>query len=159
MKNPYYDWWKVYKYWKIPKIHLAHIGKITWWYGLPISDKYYNKRFDIKISSLGKKDKMGSPRFEYNPYLCFTLFRTWQLIFIWNFVPYFKKDKNYDYELASELTWETIVWMTEYDKNLSEAIKCAGFWEYDSKKVTQIINLTRYGLDQHTRYLDEETIY
>ncbi len=113
--NPYHYWWKVRKYWKMPKFHLAHIGKVTWWFGLPCNREYYNKYFDCFISGLGWKDKYDVPRFEWDPYLCITFFRKWQIIFVWNYCPYFMKKENRLFEIeTSESTWTAIVGMAEY---------------------------------------------
>lgn len=159
--NPYYYWWKVRKFWKIPKLHLAHIGKITWFYGLPCRYDYYNRIFDVRLSGLGWKDKDDSPRFEWDPYLCFTFFRKWQIIFIWNFCRYFmkKEDPTY-YRLSSEQTWETILYMTNYDKNIADACHSVGFYKpYERcddpdyyippKSITMFRNLSGYGWEQY----------
>lgn len=159
--NPYYHWWKVHKYWKIPKIHLAHIGKVTWWHGLPIKLDYYSKYFDVKLSGLGWKDKYGFPDFEWDPYLAFTFFRKWQIIFIWNFCPYFlnKKDPIH-YKWSSDLTWETILKMSHFGTTISDACHNTGFYEpYDScsdldyyipsRPITMFRNLTRKGWEEY----------
>lgn len=115
-KNPYYYWWKVRKFWKMPKIHLAHIGEITWWFGLPCSREHYNKYLDISISGLGWKDKDNEPRFEWDPYFCITLFRKWQIIWVWNYCPYFMKQVNKAIEIETSIhTWEAILSMVEYE--------------------------------------------
>lgn len=158
-KNPYYWWWKVRKYWKIPKLHLAHIGKITWWYGLPISHDYYNKYFDVRLSGLGWKSKYDSPRHEWDPYLCFTLFRKWQLIFIWNFRPHFSR-KVKEYSTINLATWEAILEMAAFDGNIADV--CHSEWltyhevkdlepEYKipPTRLSVLRNLTRYGFEQY----------
>lgn len=115
--NPYYWWWKVRKFWKMPKIHLAHIGKITWRFGLPCSIESYNRIFDCAISGLGWKDKYDEPRFEWDPYLCFTFFRKWQIIFVWNYCSYFINAKYEIMEIeTSQHTWESILWMANYNQ-------------------------------------------
>lgn len=157
--NPYYYWWKVRKFWKIPKIHLAYRGKVTWFFGLPADLEYYNKYFDVKLSGLGKKDKEGSPRHEWDPYLCFTFFRKWQVIFTLNFVPYFTKNA-FEYQTISMITWECILEMTEYNKNISDACHDGGFWStYHScddhnytippTHLNVLRNLTKYGFEQY----------
>lgn len=140
--NPYHYWWKVRKYWKMPKIHLAHIGKITWWFGLPDSREHYKKKLDIIISGLGCKDKDNAPRFEWDPYLCITFFRRWQIIFVWNYCHYFVKKWNREVEIeTSEHTWESIVNMAEYgrydviDPRLGHYKN--GIWEYIYLPVTK----------------------
>lgn len=157
-KNPYHYWWQVRKYWKIPKIHLAHIGKITWWYGLPCRTDYYSKYLDIRSSGVGFKHKYDDIRFEWDPYLCFTLFRKWQLIFIWNFYPYFTK-YNSHLCLESEATWEAILEMTE-GTSISDACHKVGFYtthesckesEYfiPSRTITVFRNMTKKGIFEY----------
>lgn len=160
-KNPYYYWWKVRKYWKIPKLHLYHIGKITWFYGMPVYNEYYNKYLDIHISGLGWKDKEGSPRFEWNPYFCITLLRKWQIILTWSFCPHFLDFKDPTHSrLSNEMTWEVILSMVHYDKNIADACHFVGFWEdyipcddpdyrIPSKQITPFRNMTKYGFEQY----------
>lgn len=158
-RNPYYWWWKVRKYWKIPTMHLAHIGKVTWWYGLPINIKHYNKIFDIRLSGLGWKDKYDSPRHEWDPYLSFTLFRKWQIVFIWNFRPHFSR-KVKEYSSISVMTWETILDMANYNKSVTDACHDSGEWlayhqcddpdyQIPPTKLNALRNLTRYGFEQY----------
>lgn len=140
--NPYYYWWKVRKYWKMPKLHLAHIGEITWWFGLPCSRDLYKKYFDISISGLGWKDKEDEPRFEWDPFLCFTFFRRWQVIFVWNYCHYFIKKKNRTIEVeTSQHTWESIVNMVNYDRYIVKNPRLGhysnGTWEYTTLPVTK----------------------
>lgn len=160
-RNPYYWWWKVRKYWKRPKMHLAHVGKITWWYGLPCNTELYNKYFSVKLMGLGWKNKHDAACFEWNPYLCFTLFRKWQLIFMWSFRPHFiKSDSNFHGTIENELTWEAIVEMVWKNKTVSDACHDVGEAKpYDtcndsdyyipSRVITPFRNLTNYGWLQY----------
>lgn len=156
--NPYYYWWKVRKYWKMPKIHLAHLGKVTWWHGLPTSINYYSKYFDIRLRGLGWKDKCNYPSYEWDPYLCFTFFRKFQIIFTWNFCPYFYNHQEYN--TINMFTWEAILAMVNYGKNITDA--CHDFGEYQTfnycenpdyeipvTNISIIRNLTDFGIQQY----------
>ena len=157
-KNPYYYWWKVHKYWKMPKIHLTHIGKVTWWHGLPLNINYYSKYFDIRLQGLGWKDKCNYPIYEWDPYLCFTFFRKFQIIFTWNFCPYFYNHQEYN--TINMFTWEAILAMVNYGKNITDA--CHDFGEYQTfnycenpdyeipvTNISIIRNLTDFGIQQY----------
>lgn len=105
--NPIYYWWKVRKYFKFPSI-LFYKGKKVWFFGLPISDKYYNKFIDIRFSGLGWKDKYSTPRLEWQPYISILFLNKYHLV--WSFV------YNPDY------TWEAILDILYYGKTLEQAI-------------------------------------
>lgn len=142
--NPYHYWWKVRKYWKMPKIHLAHIGKIVWWYGLPCSREYYAKYFDCYISGLGWKEKYEEPCFEWDPYLCLTFFRKFQIIFVWNYCPHFMKKEQRDNAIdISEHTWESILEMSEFGKSIYDIKNPVisrfkqGKWVYEKLLITK----------------------
>lgn len=142
--DPYHWWWKTRKYWKIPKLHLAHIGKVTWWFGLPCSRDHYNKYFDFCISGLGWKDKYDKPRFEWDPYMSFTFFRKWQIIFVWNYCPYFMKKKDRIHEVeTSQHTWEAILGMALYGwENVKDPIiKCLVNGEWSERPLLITKNL------------------
>ena len=84
-KNPFYIWWKCRKLYKFPYIHF-YCGKLTWFFGMPISKYKYNKVFDFRMSALGWKCKYEHLEYEWNPYIVFTLFRKWQIIWVFNYV-------------------------------------------------------------------------
>lgn len=110
--NPLYHWWKVKKYFKRPKAHL-YIGKKIWFFGLPCKDEYYNSILDITSSAVGWKDKYNSPRHEWDPYIAITLFRKWQILWIFNW----GKDS-----LKNISTWEALLTYLYYRRSLSRSI-------------------------------------
>lgn len=103
--NPYFPWWKARKHFKKPKWRLVIHGKIGWFFGLPCRHDYYNRILDIHTSSLGWKDKYNSPRHEWDPYIAITLFRKWQLC--WVFTYHRKGDINGS--TRNLATWEAML--------------------------------------------------
>ena len=102
--NPYYYWWKARKYFKRPKINFM-FGREIWFFGLPVRRDYYNRIIDFRLSGLGWKTKYDECRHEWDPYICITFFRTWHLIWIFNWIS--KKDSTSG--TRSMLTWEAIL--------------------------------------------------
>lgn len=62
-------------------------------FGLPARRDYYNPVIDIGFHALGWKDKWDSPRHEWDPMICITFFRTWHLLWIFNWAV--KEEKYY----------------------------------------------------------------
>lgn len=115
-KFPYYDWWQCRKYIKLPHWHLNGLGRwgTNWFFGLPISSRYYNPIFSIKIGNVGWKDKYNRPVFEWNPYFCIVLFKKWMIAWVlcWS--------KDYVENLT---TWEAILAHNYYNKDIKEFAK------------------------------------
>lgn len=84
-KNPWYHWWKAREYFKRPEAHFL-FRKRFWTFGLPARRDYYNPVVDIGFHALGWKDKWDSPRHEWDPMIYITFFRTWHLLWIFNWV-------------------------------------------------------------------------
>lgn len=115
--NPLYHWWKARKYFKRPKCHFI-CGKNIWFFGLPIREDCWNPIIDFRISALGWKSKYNSPRHEWDPYICISLFRKWKLVWIFNWIS--KKDPDSD--TRSMATWEAILDMLYFKKSLAEVL-------------------------------------
>lgn len=104
MENPLRTWWKVRKWFRIPKpsIYFGHIIS-----GLPceLPDKW------IKLHSYDVtwKDKYDSPRFEFTPQINLELFKKYQLLLT------FQTNNN-------DVQWETILDIVYYNKSLKDAI-------------------------------------
>lgn len=143
-RNPWYHWWKARKYFKRPKAHFL-FRKNFWTFGLPIRRDYYSPVIDIGFHALGWKDKWDSPRHEWDPMICITFFRTWHLLWIFNWATKHKKDSI----TGSMATWEAILDYTRYDKSLSYVVD-NHIWSYDrdgEKVYISIVpNMTREGL-------------
>lgn len=144
-RNPWYHWWKARKYFKRPKAHFL-FRKNFWTFGLPVRRDYYSPVIDIGFHALGWKDKWDSPRHEWDPMICITFFRTWHLLWIFNWATKHKKDSI----TGSMATWEAILDYTRYDKSLSYVVD-NHIWSYDrdgEKVYISIVpNMTREGLN------------
>lgn len=46
--NPFYVWWKCKDWFRRPNCHI-YCGKKIWFFGLPITDRYYNKILDLAL--------------------------------------------------------------------------------------------------------------
>lgn len=147
-RNPWYHWWKARKYFKRPKAHFL-FRKNFWTFGLPIRRDYYSPVIDIGFHALGWKDKWDSPRHEWDPMICITFFRTWHLLWIFNWATKHKKDSI----TGSMATWEAILDYTRYDKSLSYVVD-NHIWSYDrdgEKVYISIVpNMTREGLNKYS---------
>lgn len=145
-RNPWYHWWKARKYFKRPKAHFL-FRKNFWTFGLPIRRDYYSPVIDIGFHALGWKDKWDSPRHEWDPMICITFFRTWHLLWIFNWATKHKKDSI----TGSMATWEAILDYTRYDKSLSYVVD-NHIWSYDGEKVyiSIVPNMTREGLNKYS---------
>ncbi len=115
--NPFYCWWKVRKIFKRPKCHF-YIGKRTWFFGLPICTDYYNRFISIHISNVGWKWKYDEVRHEWDPYIQIRLFRTWDIILIFNWTS--KQDP--DSGIRSMSTWEAILDYLYNKKSIKDCI-------------------------------------
>lgn len=111
--NPWYHWWKTRKYFKKPNAHF-YKGKVRWFFGFPIKDKYLNPIIDIRFNALGWKSKYDSPRHEWDPYISIVFFRKWQLLWIFNWID--KEDKYSN--TRSMATWEAMLDYLYYNKSL-----------------------------------------
>lgn len=153
--NPLYYWWKVRKYFKRPRVHFL-FRKNFWMFGLPIRRDYYNLVIDIGFHALGWKDKWDSPRHEWDPMICITLFRTWHLLWIFNWVVKEERDSI----TRSMATWEAILDFLNYNKSLSIAID-DHVWGYkesgEDHHITIIPNLTRKGVESYECINDIES--
>lgn len=144
-RNPWYHWWKARKYFKRPRptFYLERT------FGLPIRRDYYSPVIDIGFHALGWKDKWDSPRHEWDPMICITFFRTWHLLWIFNWATKHKKDSI----TGSMATWEAILDYTRYDKSLSYVVD-NHIWSYDrdgEKVYISIVpNMTREGLNKYS---------
>lgn len=135
--NPLYIWWKCRKSFNFPYIHL-YCGKITWFFGMPINKYKYNKIFDFRMSALGWKWKYEYVRHEWNPYIVFTFFRKYQIM--WTFSYVVKKDEeSYTKNIA---TWEAMLDILYNNKTLNYAYKAHQWGTMDGKKIDIKDNLT-----------------
>lgn len=143
--NPLYHWWKVRKYFKRPKCHKQIFGKIGWFYGLPYRNDYYNRFVDIRFSALGWKDKYNSPRHEWDPYIAITLFRKWQICWVFNWI----SPKDGHSGTRNMATWEAILDYIYYDFTLKEVVNnnvwSSCFKKQGEKEITIVENLTSLG--------------
>lgn len=98
------------------------MGEISWFYGLPILAQYYNPVIDIHLSGLGWKSKYDSPRHEWNPFIAITLFRSWQIVWMWHYCPKSIKDKA-DSSCISMATWEAILDIAVYNRTIEQVYK------------------------------------
>lgn len=146
-RNPWYHWWKAREYFKRPKAHFL-FRKRFWTFGLPIRRDYYNPVIDIGFHALGWKDKWDSPRHEWDPMICITFFRTWHLLWIFNWAV--KEEKNSF--TRSMATWEAILDYSRYNKSIDQVVD-NHVWSYEEngekKYITIIPNMTRKGLQKY----------
>lgn len=155
-RNPWYHWWKARKYFKRPKAHFLFRKKF-WTFGLPIRRDYYSPVIDIGFHALGWKDKWDSPRHEWDPMICITFFRTWHLLWIFNWATKHKKDSI----TGSMATWEAILDYSRYNKSIDQVVD-NHVWSYEEngekKYITIIPNMTRKGLQKYeSKHIEENT--
>lgn len=155
-RNPWYHWWKAREYFKRPKAHFL-FRKRFWTFGLPIRRDYYNPVIDIGFHALGWKDKWDSPRHEWDPMICITFFRTWHLLWIFNWAV--KEEKNSF--TRSMATWEAILDYSRYNKSIDQVVD-NHVWSYEEngekKYITIIPNMTRKGLQKYEpKHIEENT--
>lgn len=153
---PWYHWWEVREYFKRPKAHFLFRKKF-WTFGLPARRDYYNPVIDIGFHALGWKDKWDSPRHEWDPMICITFFRTWHLLWIFNWAV--KEEKNSI--TKSMATWEAILDYSYYNKTIDQAID-NHVWSYEEdgekKYITIISNMTKKGLKEYEpKHAEENT--
>lgn len=132
--NPYYEWWKVRKYFKPPKPHIL-IGKKIWFYGLPIADCYYNKWITCKWQGLGWKPKYDEVRHEWNPMFWICWRKKWFFIVMF----------TYGNDSISNMgTWECLLSMLYNNTAFSDAVR-----NYEWPQCPIVSNLTKYGLKKY----------
>lgn len=115
--NPFYVWWECQDWFHRPNCHI-YCGKKIWFFGLPITDRYYNKILDIRFSAIGWKWKYERIEHEWDPYISITLFKKWQLIFIFNYIT---KDDE-DSSTRNIATWEAMLDMVYNNKTLYQVV-------------------------------------
>lgn len=130
--NPFYIWWKCRKYFKFPR-PVTRIGKIIWFFGMPIKKDYYNRLIDLRLSAVGWKWKYERIDFEWNPYIAITLFRKWQ----WSV--------HFNYGEDSHIVWECMLNMVYNNDTLREAVY-SHIWVSEDKTYSAIDYLTLKGL-------------
>lgn len=143
-------------YYGTPKAHFLFRKKF-WTFGLPARRDYYNPVIDIGFHALGWKDKWDSPRHEWDPMICITFFRTWHLLWIFNWAV--KEEKNSI--TKSMATWEAILDYSYYNKTIDQAID-NHVWSYEEdgekKYITIISNMTKKGLKEYEpKHAEENT--
>lgn len=116
--NPFYHWWKVRKYFKMPYVHFIH-KKDFWCYGCYARKDLYNKYVHIRFGAVGWKDKDSGPSYEYDPMIEIVFFRKYHLVWIFNWVT---KDDP-DSWIKNITTWEAILDMIYYEKSLDTVVK------------------------------------
>ena len=117
-RNPFYVWWKCRKVFKFPYVHL-YVGKVTWFFGMPIIRDMYNRVIDFRMSAVGWKLKYDYVVYEWDPYIVFTFFRRWQIMLIFNYV--IKGDKWSSFRNSE--TWEAMLEIVYNKQTLDETIK------------------------------------
>ena len=138
--NPFYIWWKCKKWFNVPYIHF-YCGKVTWFFGMPISKDKYNKIFDFRMSSLGWKWKYKHVEHEWDPYIVFTFFRKWQIMWVFNYV-----HKNDELSFTRNIaTWEAMLDMIYNDKSLNYVVKAHQWGTQDNQIIDIKNNLTWHG--------------
>ena len=115
MENPLRTWWKVRKWFRIPKPFI-YFGPII--SGLPFG--LPNKWIELHSYDVTWKDKYDSPRFEFVPQINLELFKKYQLLLT------FQTNNN-------DVYWETILDIIYYNKSLKEAIN-RNTWENCNKE-------------------------
>ena len=115
MENPLRTWWKVRKWFRIPKPSI-YFGPII----LGLSCGLPNKWIELHSYDVTWKDKYDSPRFEFTPQINLELFKKYQLLLT------FQTNNN-------DVYWETILDIIYYNKSLKEAID-RNTWETCSKE-------------------------
>ena len=116
--NPFIVWWKARKWFNFPYIHF-YCGKVTWFFGMPISKTKYNKVLDFRISALGWKWKYSHVEHEWDPYIVFTFFRKWQIMWVFNYV-----HKNDEASSTRNIaTWEAMLDIVYNNKSLSYVVR------------------------------------
>lgn len=115
MENPLRTWWKVRKWFRIPKPSI-YFGPII--SGLPC--RLSNKWIELHSYDVTWKDKYDSPRFEFTPQINLELFKKYQLLLT------FQTNNN-------DVYWETILDIIYYNKSLKEAIN-KNTWENCNKE-------------------------
>ena len=132
-RNPLMPYWKVRKIFKRPKCHFMYGTKI-WFFGL-ILRQHLNRIFSFRTSALGWKWKYEYVRHEWDPYIVFTLFRKWQIMWIFNYVV----KGNEDSSAINIGTWEAMLDMLYNDKSLNYVFK-AQQWKASDGRIIDIKN-------------------
>lgn len=146
--NPFYIWWKCRKWFNVPYTHF-YCGKITWFFGMPISKYKYNRVFDFRMSALGWKWKYAHVEHEWDPYIVFTVFRKWQIMWVFNYI-------HKDDELSNTrniATWEAMLDMLFNNKSLNYVIKAHQWGTLDDQIIDIKNNLTWHG---YLKYKENE---
>ena len=97
MESPLRTWWKVRKWFRIPKPSI-YFGPII--SGLPC--RLPNKWIELHSYDVTWKDKYNSPRFEFTPQINLELFKKYQLLLT------FQTNNN-------DVYWETILDIIYYN--------------------------------------------
>ena len=85
MENPLRIWWKVRKWFRIPKPSI-YFGPII--SGLPC--RLPNKWIELHSYDVTWKDKYDSPRFEFTPQINLELFKKYQLLLTFQIISLWK---------------------------------------------------------------------
>lgn len=117
-RNPFYVWWKCRKVFKFPYVHL-YVGRVTWFFGMPITRDIYNRVIDFRMSAVGWKLKYDSVVHEWDPYIVLTFFRKWQIMLVFNYVV--KGDKMSAFRNIE--TWEAMLEMIHNKYTIDEVTK------------------------------------
>ena len=106
MENPLRTWWKVRKWFRIPKPSI-YFGPII--LGLPcgLPDKW----IELHSYDVTWKDKYDRPVHKWNPYFAITIFRKW--IIYWTLC----WSKDY---IENMTTWEVILAHNYYNEDIKE---------------------------------------
>ena len=123
MENPLRTWWKVRKWFRIPKPSI-YFGPII--SGLPC--KLPDKWIELYIYDVSWKDKYNSPRHERNPYVWICLFRLFRFEISTRINTLTETGKVED---RSMFYWEYLLNYLYYSKSL----KINQCWEHSSKEI------------------------
>lgn len=128
IENPFKTWWKVRKYFRLPKI-VPFIHKITTISGYPYASHIHmGKILDIQIHDVWWKDKYNSPRHECNPIIYIGLFK--KIAFGFRFIVSYKDEFNETCNGDMEY-WEYILEYLYYKDE--KTLKCYSTWTGDSR--------------------------
>lgn len=130
--NPFYHWWKVKKYFVMPKFYFV-CGKYSGYGGLPVWNHYSIINFYCR--SLYWDDKFNLPYYKASPIVCFIFknpitYKKYWVGLILKYSDSFEKNMMFN-DIAEVISWETILNVLYYNKTIDEAIELNSWSIFD----------------------------